>query len=161
MAWPSGTKASTVNLDQGTDLISQARPHIKQNVDNVNDIIDYYSDSGGPYSSVGEYTKQQYIDLTTLTDGANISWDLNNQVVQVTLAGNRTLDNPTNKQAGATYVLIVKQDGNGSRTLAYGTEYKFAGGITPTLSTGINDIDIITFVSDGTNLYGSIAKDFG
>jgi hypothetical protein len=161
MAWPSGTKASTVNLDQGTDLISQARPHIKQNVDNVNDIIDYYSDSDGPYSSVGEYTKQQYIDLTTLTDGANISWDLNNQVVQVTLAGNRTLDNPTNKQAGATYVLIVKQDGSGSRTLAYGTEYKFAGGITPTLSTGINDIDIITFVSDGTNLYGSIAKDFG
>lgn len=43
MAWPSGTKASTANLDQGTDLISQARPHIKQNVDNVNDIIDEFN----------------------------------------------------------------------------------------------------------------------
>jgi hypothetical protein len=40
--WPSGTKASTANLDAGTDKPSLARPDIKQNVDNVNDIIDMF-----------------------------------------------------------------------------------------------------------------------
>jgi hypothetical protein len=152
MTIPS-TKASTNNVDQGSDSISLARPDIKQNIDNVNEIIDHMD--------AGTWTNQQYIDLTTLTDGANISWDLDNQVAQVTLAGNRTLDNPTNKKAGATYVLIVKQDATGTRTLAYGSDYKFVGGITPVLSTGTNDIDILTFVSDGTFLYGAIAKDFG
>jgi hypothetical protein len=38
--WPSATKASTANVDAGTDQISLARADIKQNIDNVNDIID-------------------------------------------------------------------------------------------------------------------------
>ncbi len=37
--WPS-TKAGTTNLDAGTDKPSLARADLKQNVDNVNDIID-------------------------------------------------------------------------------------------------------------------------
>lgn len=41
--WPSGTKASTANLDAGTDKPSLARPDIKQNVDNVNSIIDMFN----------------------------------------------------------------------------------------------------------------------
>lgn len=41
--WPSGSKASTANLDAGTDKPSLARPDIKQNVDNVNDIIDMFN----------------------------------------------------------------------------------------------------------------------
>lgn len=43
MAWPSGTKASTTNVDQGADKIALARPDIKQNIDNVNDIIDTFN----------------------------------------------------------------------------------------------------------------------
>ena len=42
MAWPT-TKAGTTNVDQGTDSISLARPDIKQNIDNVNDIIDEFN----------------------------------------------------------------------------------------------------------------------
>jgi len=103
-----------------------------------------------------EYTKTQNFDMTTLSDGANISWDLSaNQVAVVTLAGNRTLDNPTNLVAGATYLLIVKQDGTGSRTLnTSASKYKWPGGTEPTLSTGANAVDLFSFVSDGTNMYG-------
>ena len=61
---------------------------------------------------------------------------------------------------GATYVLTVKQDATGSRTLAYGTAYKWPGGTAPTLSTGANDVDIMTFVSDGSSVFGVIQKDF-
>lgn len=46
MAWPKNTKASTNNVDEGTDLISNARGDIKQNIDNVNSMIDTF-DIGG------------------------------------------------------------------------------------------------------------------
>jgi hypothetical protein len=40
--WPATTKASTTHVDAGTDQISLARADIKQNIDNVNDIIDIF-----------------------------------------------------------------------------------------------------------------------
>lgn len=96
----------------------------------------------------------------TLTDGATINWNLALGVAAtVTLAGNRTLANPTNMASGYSYSIIVKQDATGSRTLAYGSAYKWSGG-TPVLSTTANAVDIITFISDGTNMYGSILKAF-
>lgn len=42
MAWPSSTKASTTNVDAGSDKPSLARADIKQNIDNVNAIIDTF-----------------------------------------------------------------------------------------------------------------------
>lgn len=112
-------------------------------------------------SAAQEYTKTQNFNATTLTDAASIAWNLeDNQVCSVTLAGNRTLANPTNLKDGATYILIAKQDATGSRTLAYGTAYKFEGGTAPVLSTGASAVDILTFVCDGTNMYGNIAQDF-
>lgn len=108
-----------------------------------------------------EFSKTQNFNATTLTDAVNISWDLeDNQVASVTLEGNRTLDNPTNMKDGATYILTVKQDGTGTRTLAYGSAYKWPEGDAPILSTGINDIDILTFVCDGTYMYGSYILNF-
>ena len=41
MPWPS-TKAQTTHLDAQTDDPNLARPEIKQNIDNVNDIIDFF-----------------------------------------------------------------------------------------------------------------------
>jgi len=112
-----------------------------------------FNDSSADYSF--KFKGQAYFAETTLTDAANIAWDLTlNQASTVTLAGNRTLDNPTNLKAGASYTVIVKQDATGSRTLVYGTVYKWPGGTAPTLSTAASSIDILTFVSDGTNMYG-------
>ena len=109
-----------------------------------------------------EYTKTQNFNATTLSDGANISWDLSqNQVAVVTLAGNRTLDAPSNQVAGATYILIVKQDGTGNRTLnTSASAYKFPGGTEPTLSTGANAVDILSFVSDGSSMFGVAQLNF-
>ena len=107
------------------------------------------------------FTEQQYFGAKTLIDGANVSWDLNNnQVAKLTLAGNRTLDNPTNMKDGATYILIISQDATGSRTLSYGSAYKWPGGTAPTLTTTANAIDVLSFVSDGTNMFGVSQLDF-
>ena len=88
-------------------------------------------------------------------DGGNIiSW---------TLTGNVSLDNPTitpitgGSNAG-TYIMIIKNPGGFSITLL-GATYKWIGGgaAFPALST---NTDIITWVSDGTNWYGTIAQNF-
>lgn len=118
-----------------------------------------------------QYTRTHNFTATALADNATIAWDLSqNQVAVVTLAGNRAMGNPTNIVAGAVYILIVKQDATGGRTLSFpfgtsgagNTGYRFAGATSasgaPTLSTGANKIDILTFVAttstDGTHLYG-------
>tara|TARA_R100001460_G_scaffold46083_1_gene83456 strand:+ start:146 stop:667 length:522 start_codon:yes stop_codon:yes gene_type:complete len=93
------------------------------------------------------FTAGQRGEVTTLTDGANISIDLaasNN--FTVTLAGNRTLDNPTNCVAGQSGSIFIVQDGTGSRTLAFSSYFDFAGGTAPTLSTAASAVDRIDYV---------------
>jgi hypothetical protein len=160
MAWPSGNKANTTHLDAGSDKPSLARPEIKKNVDNVNTIIDYFG-TNGAYDEVGDWNKQQYFGMATLTAGASISWNLeSNQVATVTLDQNSALANPTNQQAGATYVLIVKQPAGNNYTLSFGSDYLFAGGEAPTITASNGSIDVITFISDGTNMLGGFIQDF-
>lgn len=110
---------------------------------------------------VTDFTKQVNFTQTSLSDGTNIAWNLDdNQSATVTLGGNRTLDNPTNMKDGGTYQLIVKQDATGSRTLSFGSAYKWSGGTAPTLSTVANAVDILTFKSDGTNMFGIAQLNF-
>ena len=97
----------------------------------------------------------------SLTDAATITPDWDNGSMQsVTIAGNRTIANPSNKKDGSTYILKIKQDSTGSRTLTWGTDYKWAGGTAPTLTTTANAVDIITFFCDGISLYGVFSGDF-
>lgn len=97
----------------------------------------------------------------TLTDDVTIAWDVGiANIATITLGGNRTLDAPTNLQNGGTYILIVKQDGAGSRTLAYNAVFKWGDATAPTLTTTASAVDILTFVSDGTSLYGVSQSNF-
>ena len=54
--WPSGTKASTANLDSGTDSPRLARADIKQNVDNVNAVIDMFNISSPSNNQILKYS---------------------------------------------------------------------------------------------------------
>jgi hypothetical protein len=95
----------------------------------------------------------------TLTDGATINWNTaSGQVATVTLGGNRTIAAPTNLKVG-TYILHVIQDGTGSRTLTWNSVFKWTAGVAPPLTTTANARDVFSFVSDGTNLYGSFIPD--
>lgn len=69
--WPSGSKASTTNLDAGTDKPSLARADIKQNVDNVNDIIDMFNISSPSDGQILKYnTSNTRFELATDDTGA-------------------------------------------------------------------------------------------
>ncbi len=98
------------------------------------------------------WTGNQYTTPVALTDGANIATNafLGN-VFTVTLAGNRTLDFPSNVAAGMTFHWIITQDGTGSRTL---NTAAFDWGLegAPTLSTGAGKIDVISGVALSTSV---------
>ena len=86
-------------------------------------------------------------NITTLTDAATITPDLDSSdMFTVTLGGNRTLANPSNRDAGQTGSIFIVQDGTGSRTLAWGSYWDFAGGTAPTLSTAAGAVDRVDFI---------------
>ena len=92
------------------------------------------------------YTAAQRGSITALTDGATITADFavaNN--FSVTLGGNRTLANPSNQTAGQSGCIWITQDGTGSRTLAYGSQWDFTGGTAPTLSTAAAAVDCLVY----------------
>lgn len=92
------------------------------------------------------FTKGQAGTPVALTDAASVAVDLslaNN--FTLTLAGNRTLAAPTNVTAGQSGVIVVTQDGTGSRTLAFNSIYKFAGGSAVTLTTTASAVDILAY----------------
>ncbi len=106
------------------------------------------------------FTKAQRGSITALTDGAHIATDLAlNNFFSVTLAGNRTLDNPTNIVAGQSGSIFITQDATGSRTLAYGSYWDFAGGTAPTVSTAANSVDRLDYVvRTTTSIHAALTK---
>lgn len=56
MSWPSGSKAGTSNVDSGNDLLANARPDIKQNIDNTNSIIDEFNISSPSDGDLLQYS---------------------------------------------------------------------------------------------------------
>ena len=97
------------------------------------------------------FTAAQRGTISALTDGATITpnFALANNF-SVTLAGNRTLANPSNLTAGQSGVIVITQDATGSRTLAYGSYWKFAGGTAPTLTTTAAAKDVLAYYVEST-----------
>ena len=96
-------------------------------------------------AQANSFTKAQTVTPVALTDAASIATDASlSNTFTATLGGNRTLANPTNLTNGCIYNWRVKQDGTGSRTLAYGSKFKWPGGTAPTLTTTASATDFIS-----------------
>jgi hypothetical protein len=88
-----------------------------------------------------------------------VSWN-NSNIQTFTLANNPTTFVFTNPNAGATYILIIKQAAMGSHSITWPGTVKWPGGTTPTMTTTANRYDIYTFIWDGTSYYGSFVQNF-
>jgi surface antigen len=100
--------------------------------------------------------------ISTLSYGATVTPDfaVANQFT-LTLTGNATLANPSNLTAGQSGVIYLVQDGTGSRTLAYGSQYDFEGGTAPTLSTAASSVDVLVYsVRSSTSIVCRLLKAF-
>lgn len=87
-----------------------------------------------------------------LVDGATVATDASlGNYFRVTLAGNRTLGNPTNATDGQKCLWEVKQDATGTRTLTLGSDFIFGADLTSiTLSTAANKRDLIGAIYNAT-----------
>jgi hypothetical protein len=87
-----------------------------------------------------------------------INWDSGNQQV-ITLSQTGHTVNFSNYKVGGFLRLIVCQDGTGGRTVTtWDSSILWSGGSAPTLTSGTNKCDVISFVC--TNATGSV-KTFG
>lgn len=102
---------------------------------------------------------QKYAAKFALTDGATVAVDWDNSNVQsVTIAGNRTFTFADPK-SGAEYVLLIKQDATGTRTVTWPTVL-WQGGVAPVLTVSANKTDIVRLFYDGTSYYGSATLNY-
>lgn len=67
-----------------------------------------------------------------------------------TLTGNTTFVFPSSKVAGTEMILVLTQDGTGSRTVTWPSNFKKAGG-TLTVTSTAAAVSVVRMVFDGTN----------
>ena len=99
-------------------------------------------------------TVTNYVETAyTANSSTAITLALTNGTVQIiTLTGNATITMPT-AVAGKSFLLMLKQDATGSRTVTWSTVV-WPGGTAPTITSTASKMDIYSFFSDGTNWYG-------
>lgn len=91
--------------------------------------------------------------IGTATDGATVTFDLAvNQTWDVTLGDNRTLA-ISNETAGQYFVINLKQDGTGERTVTWFSTIYWVDDTAPTLGTAANNVDSYGFLCTGTDTY--------
>lgn len=141
---PAGPTAS---VSTNTTQLATTAFVVAEIADEVGTTVQAYDADTAKTDTAQTFTAAQRGTIGTLTDGATITPDFataNN--FTVTLAGNRTIANPTNLTAGQSGSIFIVQDGTGSRTAAWGSYWDFAGGTAPTLTTTAAAVDRVDYV---------------
>lgn len=153
LAPPSGTailKANSggalANATAGTDYTSPSSTETMTNKTLTNPTVNNYTEG---VVSIGTVSSSHTLALTNGTV----------QTATLTASTACTFTMPT-ATAGKSFVLLLKQaasTGNGTATF---TSVKWSGGTAPTITATAGKMDILTFVSDGTNWYGSFVQNY-
>ena len=127
--------------------------------------LSFVSSTAGQEVKFGQNVRidgQSYNVLETISSVTSWTpnWDSGN-VQTMELTGATTINNPSNIEVGATYIIILKQDAEGTHTVSWGSQYKFPAGTTPTITTTANKADVITLVAySSTVLMCTSVQDF-
>ena len=148
-AAPTATSGTNTTQLATTAFVTAAVPDVsgKANTSDIGTTIQAYDADTAKTDVAQTFTAAQRGTIGTLTDGATITPDFataNN--FTVTLAGNRTIANPTNLTAGQSGSIFIVQDGTGSRTAAWGSYWDFAAGTAPTLTTTAAGVDRVDYI---------------
>lgn len=97
------------------------------------------------------YTEESY--SATASNYSTISL-ANGTLQTITLnQASTTITFPAN-DAGKSFLLILKQDGTGSRTVTWDTDVKWPGGTAPTITATASKADLFSFICDGAAWFG-------
>ena len=153
----NGSKSFRVNSTGALEIINSAYDATIFTLTNAGLVISNGLTANGTVTFNAGYVEK----INTLTAGTTITINCALAPVhKVTLTASTGFV-ITSLPTGGSVSVIVVQGGSGSYTATWGTDtstaVKFAGG-TPTLSTAVGAIDIVTIFNDGTNYYGDIGK---
>lgn len=101
-----------------------------------------------------------FTQQTATGDGTTtINWTLGNKFFFTFGSQNETFTftQPTNP---CNLLLVLTQDGTGSRLATWPNTVKWPAGTAPTLTTAASAVDIVTFYWDGTNYFGNSSLAF-
>ena len=127
------------------------------------DLDGKYDKTGGPISgpvivqsqSIGEP------EVTPLASGVIVLDFSAGNNFEFTLVDSSTLGAPISPSGGQCGAITVRQDGTGSRTLAYSGGWQFAGGTAPTLTTTASGVDVLSYyVTSPTEIQTIASLDF-
>ena len=118
----------------------------------------------GTSPTINNPTITNYVEsvITTGTVGSSATLSLaNGTVITATLTSATacTFTMPT-ATAGKSFILLLKQPASGTATTATFTGVKWPAAGAPTITATVGKMDIITFVADGTNWYGSYSQGY-
>jgi hypothetical protein len=144
IAPPSGTallKANSggalANATAGTDYVTPTGSETLTNKTLTNPTVTNYTET--PF---------------TANTSTAITLALTNGTVQIlTLTGSPTITMPT-AVSGKSFVIMLKQDATGGRSVTWST-VAWPAGTAPTITSTASRQDVFSFFSDGTNWYGS------
>lgn len=105
----------------------------------------------------GTFTAGYTEEVATANTSTAYTIDLANGSVQIlTLTGNCTFTFPT-ATAGKSFILLLKQDGTGSRTATWPAAVKWPSSTAPTITSTASKGDKFVFTADGSYWWGSVA----
>lgn len=110
------------------------------------------------YNNLRKDLRTGMAEEQAVADGATITFDLSlGKIFSTTLGNNRILavSNPPSGGDKA-FIVILKQDGTGGRTVTWWSGIKWINATAPVLTTTLSRTDIFAFYYDGTDYYGSI-----
>ncbi len=159
--WPSGSKASTANLDQGSDSPSTARADLKQAVDNQNDIIDMFNIASPESGEILVYNNSNTrfelsSDYATSAQGGLADTALQDVIDDTTPQLGGDLDvNDNEITTGVTNgTITIRADGTG--VIEAISDGLYISGIITTIGAA----DLVLDTNDGTDT-GSITIETG
>jgi hypothetical protein len=134
---------------QVTSLYNEGLATIVTSVTAANQSIVVSGTAAAPTIATGTISST----VVTLTDAATIALNasLGNDF-RVTIGASRTLGGPTIPTDGQQIRVQVTQGGAGSFTLSYNAVYDFGAAGSPTLSTSVGAIDVLTFTYNATKV---------
>jgi hypothetical protein len=138
--------AAGVLAVEGVDVVTTSATQTLTNKTATNPTITNYVES---VVAIGTVTSTNTIALTSGTV----------QTATLTASTACTFTMPT-ATAGKSFVLLLKQaatTGNGTATF---TGVKWSGGTAPTITATAARMDVLSFIADGTNWYGSFVQNF-
>jgi len=93
-------------------------------------------------SATQAYSKP--VSVAVASSAVSLDFSTGNNFTTI-LNGNVSIANPTTPQPGQSGIIYIRQDGTGSRTMSFNSDWDFAGGTAPTLSTAVSAVDALIY----------------